>query len=82
MVLLDVIYLVPRGFVNANAGAVTYSRNSEYGRILHARGHAPAAEPRNSPEPVRRWPYLHIVMPVRRKLKTLVYQLTELDLTR
>ena len=45
MVLLGVIYLVPRGSVrtpSANDGAVTYY--AQYGRTLHARA---AAEPRN-----------------------------------
>ena len=42
MVLLGVIYLVPRGSVPRNDGAVTYY--AQYGRTLHARA---AAEPRN-----------------------------------
>ena len=42
MVLLGIIYLVPRGSVSANDGAVTYY--AQYGRTLHARA---AAEPRN-----------------------------------
>jgi hypothetical protein len=42
VVLLGVIYLVPRGSVSANDGAVTYY--AQYGRTLHARA---AAEPRN-----------------------------------
>ena len=40
---------------------------------------APATGPRNSAEPVRRWRYLHRVLPTKRKLKMLVYQLTELS---
>ena len=52
---------------------------AQYGRTLHARGRA---EPRNSVEPVRRWRYLHRVMRTKRKLKVLVYQLTELHPTR
>jgi hypothetical protein len=46
---------------------------------MHARGRA---EPRNSAKPVRRWRYLHRVMLTKRKLKVLVYQLTELHPTR
>ena len=42
VVLLGVIYLVPRGSVIANDGAVTYY--AQYGRTPHARA---AAEPRN-----------------------------------
>jgi hypothetical protein len=42
VVLLGVIYLVPRGSVTANDGAVTYY--AQYGRTLHARA---AAVPRN-----------------------------------
>ena len=44
MVLLCVISLVPRASVNANEGAVTYY--AQYGRTLHARDRAPAAEAR------------------------------------
>ena len=79
MVLLCPISLVPRGSVNANDGAVTYLRNTAVHGILHAHDRAPAAEPRNSAEPVRRWRYLHRVLPTKRKLKMLVYQLTELS---
>ena len=43
---------------------------------------AAAMEPRNSAKPVRRWRYLHRVMRTKRKLKVLVYQLTELHPTR
>ena len=76
MVLLGVISLVPRTSVSANDGAVTFY--AQYGRTLHARGRA---EPRNSAKPVRRWRYLHRVMRTKRKLKVLVYQLTELHPT-
>ena len=39
------VLLVPRCFVSSNDGAVTYY--AQYGRTLHARGRAAAAEPRN-----------------------------------
>ena len=45
MVLLCVISIVPRGFVTANDGTVTYY--AQYGRTLHALDRAPVAEPRN-----------------------------------
>ena len=44
MVLLGVISLGPRASVNSNDGAVTYY--AQYGRTLHARGRAAAAEAR------------------------------------
>jgi hypothetical protein len=40
VVLLGVIYLVPRGSVASNDGAVTYY--AQYGRTLHARAAAEA----------------------------------------
>jgi hypothetical protein len=40
VVLLVVIYLVPRGSVTSNDGAVTYY--AQYGRTLHARAAAEA----------------------------------------
>ena len=76
MVPLGVASLVPRASVRTNDGAVIYSRNTAVS--WYARGRAPAAEARKSAEPVRRWRYLHHVMPTKRKLKMLVYQLTEL----
>jgi hypothetical protein len=42
VVLVGIIYLVPRGSVNANHGAIIYY--AQYERTLYARA---AAEPRN-----------------------------------
>jgi hypothetical protein len=60
-------------------GGVTYKRNTAVPRIRAAARNLGTAG--KSAEPVRRWGYLRLVMRTKRKLKVLVYQLTELNPT-
>jgi hypothetical protein len=61
-------------------GGVTYKRNTAVPRKRAAARNLGTTG--KSTEPARRWGHLRLVMRTKRKLKVLVYQLTELNPTR